>query len=72
MQFYLCLALVALAQAYYVPGTYPQEFKAGEQIQGMLAPQDRQICITPHFFPRRECSGTPHPPTHMLSSLQLL
>ena len=38
----LLLALLAApALAYYVPGTYPQEFAAGTVLQGALAPAPR-------------------------------
>ena len=32
----LALATVASAAGYYLPGTYPQEFYVGQQLQGML------------------------------------
>lgn len=32
----LLLAGLLCAQGYYVPGTYPQEFKKGAQLQGKL------------------------------------
>ncbi len=33
---FLLLALFAGCSAYYVPGTYPQEFEVGNQLQGAL------------------------------------
>lgn len=30
----MLLALGGVARAYYVPGTYPQEFRVGDQLQG--------------------------------------
>lgn len=37
----LALASVASAAGYYLPGTYPQEFVVGQQLQGKSA---RQAC----------------------------
>ena len=36
MHFIICtfVALLSLAKAYYVPGTYPREFKSGDQLSG--------------------------------------
>lgn len=39
----LALASVASAAGYYLPGTYPQEFVVGQQLQGKFA---RQACKT--------------------------
>ena len=30
------LLLLQLASAYYLPGTYPQEFRVGDPLHGML------------------------------------
>lgn len=30
----LLAGLIGIASAYYVPGTYPQEFNVGDQLQG--------------------------------------
>ena len=34
----LALTVVAQAAGYYLPGTYPQEFFIGQQIQGQTGP----------------------------------
>ena len=33
-----CVAFIGLAHAYYVPGTYPREFKIGEVLSGASIP----------------------------------
>ena len=39
----LALASIASAAGYYLPGTYPQEFVEGQQLQGNSARQLRKI-----------------------------
>jgi hypothetical protein len=37
------LTCLLCAQAYYIPGTYPREFKFGEELGGAL--HDRRRCV---------------------------
>lgn len=41
----LALATVASAAGYYLPGTYPQEFFIGQQLQGKREMHIRTECL---------------------------
>lgn len=45
----LALASVASAAGYYLPGTYPQEFVVGQQLQGKSAMHARIAGCMVHF-----------------------
>jgi hypothetical protein len=47
------LAALAPIQAYYVPGTYPQEFYKGDQLQGAAAKGEEPGRFGPGDLARR-------------------